>query len=459
MAEQDNQNTPEKPPKMKLPARNGNGHANGEPEPIDDGSEDQTSELVRPDLTTRVDVPEAAEPPVKPIVQSKSETARIRLSEAKPPTSKITGTEVDTARVGVPGSVEKPDTMRIDLAAAKVAGETGPVVHPGQPETQPIATDVTDLEVSPDDPTRALPELSDEEREAILKRSTIRVELDEERERMQQAGTAELDAAEIPAQPPAEEFSPDATTVSRSLTPEEREEVLKRSTMRVELTDTGPIDAPAPDAIRKPAMRVEVEDGETETPQAKPKADTARIQPPAMAGDDMASPSTRIEIADPDPGADVFKRHTGAVAGGAAGAAAAPAGKKPKRPATVVLKKPPATPAPPATGDASETPPVPEEGEKKSQTARIDAPPEVLAPAAGRPKTIKIKRAESTATRVGGAAKPEVKRSPAAKDETQVGAVYSVIALLSVIVILVLLYVLAAQTIAPTLPFAGRIPV
>jgi hypothetical protein len=159
-----------------------------------------------------------------------------------------------------------------------------------------------------------------------------------------------------------------------------------------------------------------------------------------------------------------IKRKTAAAgaAGAAAAAALAPPETLPAVPEaeTVDEAAPPAPPTPPSTG--------------KSQTARIDLPPEV---AAGRPKTIKIKRsdgpapaekpaaappkpaASAAAAKAAAAKAPKVKPTPLAAASDAPGALFSVLALVAVLVVCALIYMLLAQTFVPSLPFPGKLGV
>ena len=135
--------------------------------------------------------------------------------------------------------------------------------------------------------------------------------------------------------------------------------------------------------------------------------------------------------------------------------------KQSDAPSTSILKKPV---APPAAAEIDE-PISPEMAGKKSETARIDLPPEAMgAQPPTRRKTIRIKRPEGGG--VGGPSKalvvsrseepafaPTVERT----EEEGPGALFSVIALVATLVSIVLIYVLLAQTIPSGLPFPGKL--
>ncbi len=469
MAENEQEETPKKPAKIKLGQTNGNGLPQpklpsegiqeaatvGKPGDdttrIDLGGESGTSEGLKPakaslqpkEDTTRIDLPSVPKPVAKP--PGKSQTARLDLSAAKPP-KPAAAAEEDTSRINLKAaSAKKPDTARIDLSQTFAA--TQPVDAPSASDTQPVSPVVSspsadtakidlgtatppaiqDTEPLPppsEAPTRGIQQLTEEEREEILKQSTIRSELDA--------------AAEEAA---GSDFSPTTSGIpAEDQVDSEREEILKQSTMRVELDGIQP-EADAPSAAQNKTMRVELDQ---EVVQAK--SQTARIDLPEDAAE---SASARISIKEDDASADVFKRHAAAAA--AASIAATAAAPKKSETARTDVETPPPAPAP-----------APEAEAGKSKTARIEMPAEAVNAPAGRPKTIKIKRADAAPPmRATAAPKAGVKRSgrksAAATDDSELGALYSILAIASVIVIGVLLYVLAAQTVAPTLPFMGKI--
>ncbi len=103
---------------------------------------------------------------------------------------------------------------------------------------------------------------------------------------------------------------------------------------------------------------------------------------------------------------------------------------------------------------------------KKSETARIDLPPEAEERPITRPKTIRIKRPDGTTARKQlTIARPADAESVTAApvvaamegEEAEVGTAFSACALAAVVVTSILIYVLMAQTIASSLPFPGKI--
>lgn len=135
-------------------------------------------------------------------------------------------------------------------------------------------------------------------------------------------------------------------------------------------------------------------------------------------------------------------------------------------PKTVVLRRPgEASPAPvQVTREA--TPESTEQESEKGATARITIPESVLpSQATAQRKTIMIKRpGQSTLTLAKPVVAPSAAVEPEMEEilgqlqkEDEPGTIYSVMALVATMVLAVLLYVLIAQTLAPNLPFPGRI--
>lgn len=192
-------------------------------------------------------------------------------------------------------------------------------------------------------------------------------------------------------------------------------------------------------------MRVEV----SSTP---PKPDTTRITIPDDAF--VKKPGTAPQHAPPPASEDIFKRSTIPV--GIPTPPPTPAIK----PKTLTVKKP-----------GSEEPPQvvqPDQRSvaeaKKGETARLDLPAEAADRPPTQPKTIKIRRPAAAAirkpvtiVRPPGQESPTMPPVAATGEEEPVGTVFSAMALVALLVSCVLIYVLAAQTIAPNLPFPGRV--
>ncbi|MCZ7593017.1 MAG: hypothetical protein M5U15_13165 [Kiritimatiellae bacterium] len=195
-------------------------------------------------------------------------------------------------------------------------------------------------------------------------------------------------------------------------------------------------------------MRVEVADS--------PKSKTTRIDIPAEAFQKAPGAPSRGQV--PQGAEDVFKRTTIPV--GIPTPPPTAAGK----PKTISIKRP-ATAAAPAISPADKA----VADAKKSETARIDLPADVGGERpATRPKTIRIKRPDGTSARKAltiarpdeAASAPEQRplSIEGIEDEgEEIGSVFSVLTLVATIFVGILLYVLAAQSIAPNLPWPGRL--
>lgn len=229
----------------------------------------------------------------------------------------------------------------------------------------------------------------------------------------------------------------------------------KAETTRIDLakampptSDTQKVD---PDSAAKMmTMRVEIVE------PTQRKAETTRIDLAAAAA---VKPAPRMDISKEAGAADgLFNRGTIAVGV----PTPPPVTAKPK---TIQVKKPLARPEPTITTSAPSPEAVSEA--KKSETARIDLPPEGNDRPATRPKTIRIKRPDGSSGRKAlTIARPSGEEnlitSPVgnefvASQEEEAGTLFSVLALAALLVACVVVYVLAAQTIAPTLPFPGRL--
>jgi len=241
--------------------------------------------------------------------------------------------------------------------------------------------------------------------------------------------------------------------------PAELEEVLKKSTVRIETPEETAEEAEEQletvgpevmEAAKKSTVRVELEEegvkGDTQkvaggAPPAEEKKRTARL--------DLGEVITSKEEE------DIFKKRTVELPLEAAPAAAAPQAV----PRTIKVKKP--TTVPPTAmvkKPAAERHPT---EEIKAKTSRIEVPEAATARPTTRKKTIKIKRPGTpTAAAPLTVARPTDvmlgRRTP--KEEAELPPVYSLLAAAAVVVSLVLVYVLAAQSILPGLPFPGRLP-
>jgi hypothetical protein len=240
----------------------------------------------------------------------------------------------------------------------------------------------------------------------------------------------------------------EATTAGIPPTPSR---AAKSQTARIDISEVAPPkggEAPpgagaVPDAALNQTLRVEVDE------EAKARRQTTRVPASESPGEGTA----RIELQKDPEAEDVFKRHVGEQAAGVSQRAA--------RPRTVRIKRsavPPAE-APEAETEASTV----DASAGKRQTARVDLPTEATAATAGRPKTIKIKRAEmpppeeeaASPTAQAAAPSPRLRRPQVLAREEPVGALFSFAALITVLATGALLYLLLAQTFLPTLPIPG----
>lgn len=333
-----------------------------------------------PDDTTRIDLPK---PPAKIKPAGKTDTSKLDLAAARPVDDKD-----DTSRITLPH--KKSETARIRLSDARPAAPSGP----GEDgETQPMA------------PT------------ADGKDDTYRIDVDA----APSGGSDEGD------------FSP-ATSGIETVSQESQDAMLKQSTMRVDLAE--PQNAEPPTATRNQTMRVQLDD-------KSPGNETARVEAPPTGAEAPGSVGTaRIPIVDEAGDDDVLKKHE------ATAAADSPELDEPDLPRSQTARIA-----------------APVEAEK-SKTARIEVPSELSGPGPGRPKTIRIKRADSTAGPAQALVpEPVVKKGskgrkgkkPAIVTGDEVSTLYPVLALVSVIIICVVLYVLLAQTLAPSLPWFGKV--
>lgn len=257
----------------------------------------------------------------------------------------------------------------------------------------------------------------------------------------QKADTTRIELSQ--AQPPA-------ATVGDTQPVQADPATVKRSTIRIEV----------PPAVKADTQKVKTETKRVESPSlhstmrvevAEPrKTETTRIDIPAEAF--QKAPGAAPRSPAHEGAEDVFKRTTIPV--GIPTPAPAPAA----RPKTISVKKPVPEAAPTATEKAvSEA--------KKSETARIDLPADSGDRPATRPKTIRIKRPDGTSARKPlTISRPDAESAPERAvplgtlgEEEPAGSVFSVLALVALLLSCVLLYVLAAQTFAPDLPWPGRI--
>ncbi len=231
----------------------------------------------------------------------------------------------------------------------------------------------------------------------------------------------------------------------------------KKDTKKVVLPDTV-VEAPAPVLLKK------------QTAPLAPKKATARVEldstviaTPASA-QEAKKTTARIELGD---AIGIGKPAAEPVAPGARQIPRTVRIKQPEMPPTISLKKGP-VPVPMGT-------PTPAGEVRKSETARIELPPEtIVEQPVTRRKTIRIKRPGADGEDVPSTRAPltvsrdsgetamglppiPVLESSADTDDNGPGVVFTLCAVAALIVFSVLIYVLLAQTFAPNLPFYGKV--
>ncbi|HPF98719.1 MAG TPA: hypothetical protein PLE77_01525 [Kiritimatiellia bacterium] len=249
----------------------------------------------------------------------------------------------------------------------------------------------------------------------------------------------------------------------------DRQEVIKKTTVRIETAaGMSPInEEDKQEAAKKSTVRVQID-------EERAKGDTARLDAAGLLVDQESKKKTsRIDLKEVlDGDDDIFKRRTalldaskfGTTSQTAAGAPRTIKIKRPDTPPTTVMKPSPAEEAP-----AADVSPLAASIEgRKSETARIDLPPEATEQPPTRRKTIRIKRPEGTSSSkplvisrtTDSVATPDIVLGPS---DEEAGPIFSWVAVLAVLVSAVLIYALVAQVstiqtlAAPILPFPGGI--
>jgi hypothetical protein len=350
-------------------------------------------------------------------------------------------------KTGNTGGKQPPPKIRINGDVAKTAPTSGgpaaptsapkPAIRIGKPSEAKKSTSRIDLSAATP-PVVNLDEFS--------KSATIPIAIPTQPEELAKKSTIRIDAS-APVTPLAEEA---------------KESAIKKATVRIEVPSdiqaAGVVDAV--EAAKKTTARVIID-------EERAKGDTARIEPAVPEPADSAKKrTTRIDLGEiSEEDQDIFKRRTTVMdASKIAGAA----GEVPR---TIRIKRPEG--ASPTTEIPPITPPAPQkvEAARKSETARIDLPPEAAAleeqPPPTRKKTIKIKRPGA-----GGTSTPIVIAKPAAgapqaeeaaTGEPQPHPAFTWVAVAAILIIAILIYVLAAQvgTIADLMParfpYPGRL--
>jgi len=229
----------------------------------------------------------------------------------------------------------------------------------------------------------------------------------------------------------------------------------KKDTRKVLLPDTV-VEAPAPALLKKQTAPMPAK-----KQTARVELDTTIAATPATA-QEAKKTTARIELGD---AIGIGKPAAEPVAPGSRQIPRTVRIKQPDMPPTISLKKPP-MPVPTGT-------PSPAAEIRKSETARIELPPEtIVEQPVTRRKTIRIKRPGAEGDEVPATRGPmlvsreatETVAPPvpvlveeAPEEAGEPGVVFALCALAALIIFSVLVYVLAAQTFAPNLPMWGRV--
>ena len=238
----------------------------------------------------------------------------------------------------------------------------------------------------------------------------------------------------------------------------------KSDTTRIDLASAKPppsildkkdLPADADDYFKRSTMRIDLT-----PPGGDKKSETTRIDIPPV-GETVKKQTAKMDLPGAAERGDVFPAK--AVPVGIPATPAAP----PTRPKTLQIKKPMAAAAGESIIVSPESTASATEQARKSETARIDLTAEDLDRPATKPKTIRIKRPDGTSARKAlTISRPEGESAPTISQEPveHVGAVEEssgilegIVAIAALLVAGVLFYVLLGQTLAPDLPFPGRI--
>ncbi len=343
---------------------------------------------------------------------AKPDTSRIDLAATSPVDVKASAGEPLNIRDVLQPSAGKAETSRISLHDSQP-------IQPGEQVTKAkLGTSRVVLAEGAGEAKTGTSRVKLEDSQGLPKTGTARITLDDSQTVTGGKG--------VTARITLDESQPVA------LKPEE-----KSATVRVDLTDVSGIEgaraaAAADEAARNRTARIVIEP-EAAAPIAPPPAPAAKGAPPKTIK--LQRPAAAV------PKTVVLQRP-----------AEAPAAATPR---TVVLRKP---------GEAEES---------KGATAKISIPELPREEAAGsQRKTIRIKRPDGTTVSGGkkiSLAKPaapseetggriEIETSLGIRDDSP-GGFYTILAIAATIVVGVLLYLLLAQTLAPTLPWPGKIPV
>jgi len=384
----------------------------------------------------------------------RDDTARIDLSEAE--TSGLAG---QPAGADLPG-----DTARIDLPAPgdseKAGNRDTERIEDGDSTAPKSRTARIELESAR--PASETQPISDEE---ARKRETSRINVEDARDRAEPAAASAVGVPEKTVVPPVSSPGDKKKRSTKRVSVEsgDTQDVAEQNPEKLDTEEIA--DAVDQTGSGKETMRVVVDEEVTKSETAK--IDNTEKPEPTPSG------TARIKVEQAEPTGDVFTRSQVTIEPKegpstlAKKAMPSPSDENKAPSDTDKAKRelakaetdqiPGADPAPAIAAPSDSAGDVP----PQSKTARIDVPAETVSAAGGRPKTIKIKRAERPPSTVTGGGRPRIEKiqRPAVAEPEAEGPLYTVLAAVAVIASLVLVYALAAQTVAAdmNLPFPGAI--
>ena len=194
------------------------------------------------------------------------------------------------------------------------------------------------------------------------------------------------------------------------------------------------------EAAKKSTVRVQIDEDHA-------KGDTARLDTKSIAGAEESAKkrTARIDLSEVlDESDDIFKRRTALMDAGKLAGVTETQGvprtvriRRPETPPTNALRKPAPVAEEEATVAAVTI--MEQETSRKSETARIDLPPEATEQPPTRRKTIRIKRPEGIVTSrpliIGSAKSVAGTSGPTAiSKEEETGALFSVMALVAILI-------------------------
>lgn len=349
---------------------------------------------------------------------------------------------------GKPGQF-KERTARIDLANGRK-----PSAQPPQPASEKEKTGTAKI-----GDAEGVKEIPEEEAEDLSKGATIRIDSPlEAADEMEQMSEEDRDEVAKKAT-----VRIDTSTDMTPVPEEDTHEATKKSTVQIDTpaTPMEPISEDEKDEVaKKSTVRVQIEED-------RAKGDTAKLEPvqeepPAEVSKKRTARINLNEVLDEEDEQDIFKRRTALIDSskfeGETQAPGVPRTIRIKRPpgkppTTQIKQKPPQQTAEEQTEENVATPISQVESGRKSETARIDLPPEAVKQPPTRRKTIRIKRPGGTTSskplvisRTTTSVMLDEKPKPSAEGEEEPSALFSWLAIAAVLIAVVLVYVLGSQT-------------